>query len=363
MRILALIIGCWFLTSCGSGDARQTAVLAESTAPAAPVPEADNEPPVPPAPVKQPGLKEACLFSQMAYCTDPQAQLDQFLPGWKLVWHPARTTSNHSFIASDGRQYVVAIRGSLMEISWNAIDNWIYQDLNVVEQDDWTYSDVQGARIAQGTARGLANVLQSTDTATGQKLLEFLLQNRKNNEPVLFTGHSLGGNLAAVIASRFYTETKEAGQAVDVLNVISFASPAAGNSAFARDFDNKFPHALRVEAQGDIVAKFPCASRVAELGKLYGKQPSASQIKVGYKNMTVSLSTVFETMSSALSLLELKNGMSSFTQTCGKGMLIEMKPSGKNMLNDVQSWFAEAGYQHGVAQYATALHVPVVECK
>lgn len=363
MRILALVISCWFLISCGSGDARQTAVLAESTAPAAPEPPADSEPATPPAPIKQPEVKEACLFSQIAYCTDPQAQLDQFLPGWKLVWHPARTSSNHSFIATDGRQYVVAIRGSLMEISWNAIDNWIYQDLNVVEQADWTYSNEQGARIAQGTARGLANVLQSTDTVSGQKLIGFLLQNRKNNEPVLFTGHSLGGNLATVIASRFYTEAKEAGQSVDVLNVISFASPAAGNSAFARDFDSKFPRALRVEAQGDIVAKFPCASRVAELGKLYGKQPSASQIKVGYKNMTVSLSTVFETMSSALSLLELKNGMSSFTQTCGRGMMIEMKPSGKNILNDVQSWFAEAGYQHGVAQYAAALNVPVVECK
>lgn len=362
MRILALIIGCWFLTSCGSDDARQTAVLAESTAPATESP-TESEPVAPPAPIKQPEVKEACLFSQIAYCTDPQAQLDQFLPGWKLVWHPARTSSNHSFIATDGRQYVVAIRGSLMEISWHAIDNWIYQDLNVVEQADWTYSNEQGARIAQGTARGLANVLQSTDTVSGQKLIEFLLQNRKNNEPVLFTGHSLGGNLATVIASRFYAEAKEAGQSVDVLNVISFASPAAGNSAFARDFDSKFPKALRIEAQGDIVAKFPCASRVAELGKLYGKQPSASQIQVGYKNMTVSLSTVFETMSSALSLLELKNGMSSFTQTCGRGMMIEMKPSGKNILNDVQSWFAEAGYQHGVAQYATALNVPVVECK
>lgn len=363
MRILAFIIGCCFLLSCGSDDARQTAVLAESTTPASSASSADNEQPLPPAPIKQPEVKEACLFAQIAYCIDPQAQLDQFLPGWKLVWHPARTSSNHSFIATDGRQYVVAIRGSLMEISWHAIDNWIYQDLNVVEQSDWTYSSVEGARIAQGTARGLANVLQATDTVNGKKLIEFLLQNRKNNEPVLFTGHSLGGNLATVIASRFYAEAKEAGQSVDLLNVISFASPAAGNNAFAHDFDSKFPKAIRVEAQGDIVAKFPCASRVAELGKLYGKQPSASQIKVGYKNMTVSLSTVFETMSSALSLLELKNGLSSFTQTCGKGMLIEMKPSGKNILNDVQSWFAEAGYQHGVAQYAAALNVPVVDCK
>lgn len=344
--------------ACNNDNTAGNVVLAESVAE---TPVTASQAPAE-TPVNPPDVKAACLFAQIAYCNDPQAQLDTFLQGWKMIWHPARTSSNHSFIATDGRQFVVAIRGSLMEVSWHAFDNWIYQDLNVVDQNDWTYSDVADARIASGSARGLNNILNATDTVSGKKLMEFLLASRKNNQPVLFTGHSLGGSLATVVASQFYAETKKAGQSTDNLSMISFAAPAAGNKAFAQDFDAKFPKAIRVEAQGDIVAKFPCASRVAELGKLYSGQLSASNIKVGYKNMTVPLSTVFETVSSALSLLELKNGMSSFAQTCGKGMMIEMKPSGKNQLSDVQSWFAEAGYQHGVAQYAAALDVAVIKC-
>jgi hypothetical protein len=83
---------------------------------------------------------------------------------------------------------------------------------------------------------------------------------------------------------------------------------------------------------------------------------------VGYKDLTVSLPTVFKMLGTAMTLLELKNGLSHFAQTNGKGTLITVNPSGKNIAHDVQSWFAEAGYQHGIAQYATALGVPVIDC-
>ena len=29
----------------------------------------------------------------------------------------------------------------------------------------------------------------------------------------------------------------------------------------------------------------------------------------------------------------------------------------------VEDWFLEAGYQHGIAQYAAALNVPVINCR
>jgi hypothetical protein len=42
--------------------------------------------------------------------------------------------------------------------------------------------------------------------------------------------------------------------------------------------------------------------------------------------------------------------------------LITIPLSGKNDTNYPVSWFAEAGYQHGMAQYAAALGAPVIDC-
>ena len=148
------------------------------------------------------------------------------------------------------------------------------------------------------------------------------------------------------------------------MNVITFAAPAAGNTDFADDFDKKFPQAVRIENKGDIVPKFPCTSAITGLGKLYSDSLSANTISVGYQNITMPLTTVFKTISGAVLLLEYKNGFSHFKQTCGFGTPISVNLSGKNNSNDIVSWFAEAGYQHGIAQYATAMGAPVIEeCK
>jgi triacylglycerol lipase len=303
----------------------------------------------------------ACLFSEIAYCNNPQLQLDKYLPGWKMAWHPESVSGNHAFVATDGKAYVVAIRGSLIEFSWDAFDNWIYQDLNVAIQKDWPYADHGSSKISQGSYRGWDNLNRAVDTVTGETLFEFLRKNVTDQTPVLFTGHSLGGNLATVFASYASFKFKEEARPTTNFNVITFASPAAGNEAFAAAFDNAFPHSVRVENSGDIVAKFPCTSGVSALGNLYSSLPATS-VMVGYKDMTVSLPTVFKMISTAMTLLELKNGLSHFAQTNGKGTLITVSPSGKNTAHDVQSWFAEAGYQHGIAQYATALGVPVIDC-
>lgn len=62
-----------------------------------------------------------------------------------------------------------------------------------------------------------------------------------------------------------------------------------------------------------------------------------------------------------MKLLELQNGFSKFVQTNGNGTIINVKLSGKNNTNTISSWFAEAGYQHGIAQYAATLGAPVIE--
>src|SRR5258708_1185060 len=56
----------------------------------------------------------ACIFSEIAYCTDPQKQLDKYAPGWKVAWNPQAVKGNHAFVAANGDTYVIAFRGSLI---------------------------------------------------------------------------------------------------------------------------------------------------------------------------------------------------------------------------------------------------------
>lgn len=99
--------------------------------------------------------KTACLLSQIAYCPDPQKALDNYMPGWKVMWNANELGGNHAFVASDGTTYAIAIRGSLIEFSWRPFQNWIYQDLNVASLQKWPHTnDSSKAKVSQGTYNG-----------------------------------------------------------------------------------------------------------------------------------------------------------------------------------------------------------------
>jgi triacylglycerol lipase len=304
--------------------------------------------------------KTACLLSQVSYCMEKQKALDQYLPGWKLVWESEELGGNHAFVASYKKTYAVAIRGSLIEFSWTALQNWIYQDLNVASLQSWKYTnDSSKAKIAEGSWEGWQNMNSMVDKTTGKTLLSFLETNTTTHTPVLITGHSLGGSLATVYASYCWQYFKNKSQTRNLIDVITFGAPAAGNASFANDFNKKFPGSLRFENTNDIVPKFPCTSRVAALGDLY----NASTIMVGYKNATISLSRVFSLLNTALILLEFSNGNAAYMQTNGEGRLITTELSGKNKTGDITNWLNEAAYHHGIARYAATLQVPVITCK
>jgi triacylglycerol lipase len=305
--------------------------------------------------------KTACLLSQISYCENEQQALDKHLPGWRVVWESTELGGNHAIVTTNGDAYALAIRGSLMEFSWAAVQNWIYQDLNIVSLQKWSYThDSSKAKIAQGAWDGWNNLIKMTDRSSGATLISFLEKNIKTHTPLLITGHSLGGNLATVYGSWLWQYFHDKGEPRDNINVITFAAPAAGNKAFARDFDHKFPQALRFENTNDIVPKFPCTSRVSALGDLY--DASASNVMVGYKDLTIPLSQVFSLINMALVALEFSNSNAEYTQPCGEGKLVAVKLTGKNKLNDIGGWLSEAGYHHGIASYASYLDVPVIAC-
>lgn len=305
----------------------------------------------------------ACLLSQIAYCKEPQKAMDQFMPGWKMVWDPAPVRGIYAFVATDGITYGLAIRGSLIEISWDAFDNWIYTDLNVAYQKDWPFAqDAKNAKVSQGAFSGWENLNMLTDKKTRKSLWSFLQTHVDEKKPLVITGHSLGGNLASVYASWLWKKYKDIGHLKKNIMVITFAAPATGNQAFADDFNSKFPHSLRIENIHDPIPKFPVAGRLSDLSSLFSPVLMADSIMVGYKNATVKLSNVFVTMGAALELMRITNGISPYVHTNGLGDLVNVKLSGKNIKNAVTDWFNEARYQHALEQYAAAVNCPIIRC-
>lgn len=311
------------------------------------------------------GLTEdtACLLSQVAYCVNIDSMLRGYMPGWSSIWEGKESNGNHAFVASNGRDFALAIRGSLINFSWAAFQNWIYQDLYVTTQENWPFApDSLQARVSAGSYTGFQNLSAMTDLKDGRLLLLVLDSILNTGAPLLITGHSLGGNLATVYGSYLAATRQKKGKDKDPVNVITFAAPAAGNAGFAADFNKKFPQSIRVENRNDIVPKFPSGSRIAFLGELYSDSLSAANIQVGYKNLQLPLSRVFSLLKSGLTLLEFTSGLSPYEQTNGAGKQISIPLSGKNPGHEIINWLAEAGYQHRVGTYAVYEKVPVLPC-
>jgi triacylglycerol lipase len=304
----------------------------------------------------------AAIFSQVAYCADPQKQLDKYLPGWKVVWNPLAVSGNYAFVATDGISYAIGFRGSLLSFTEDAFNNWIYNDLNVAIQDKWPFSKAAKARISQGSFIAWQNLEKAKDKVSGKTLWTFLSENVTEEKPLILSGHSLGGNLAIVYGSYLWSKFNDSVHTKKNINVITFAAPAPGNGAFADDFNTHFPSSERVENTNDIVPKFPCSKKMSNLGELYSPSPSASAISIGYKNVTTKLNVVFTLMSAAMELLELRSDFYGYTHSNGEGKLITVPLSGKNTTNSAADWFAEAGYQHSMAQYAAAIGAPLINC-
>lgn len=301
-----------------------------------------------------------CILSEISYCKGQDDSIRKYLPGWSLVWDPAAINGNHCFIAKKDSLLVLSIRGSLLEFSEAAFNNWVLQDLNVKDQLDWPFSAQAGAKVSVGAFTGWKNITDMRDNVHHQTLLQFVDSACGPGSTLLITGHSLGGNLSTVCASWLYDHFHRSTKPLPGLNVITYAAPAAGNEAFAADYLHKFPGSTRYENVNDIVPKFPVADRVADLGHLYYPGPMATEIKVGYGFLKMGLTNVFTGMQLTLKGIGIANGNSPYMQTNGNGFPVQVPLSGKFSASTVANWFAEAGYQHSMEQYAKALGAPVI---
>jgi hypothetical protein len=308
----------------------------------------------------------AVKLAAITYCDDIQGSLNQNLPGWTAAWVPTKSVNgNLAFIAYDGAsQYAVAIRGSLLNFTWDAFYNWFYQDLDVFFQVPWTIGGDSKAMIAQGASNGLGDLNQLVDS-NGVSMISFLEKALTSGTSLTVTGHSLGGNLTTVLAPWLYYTLKSANKSVP-MSVYTFAAPAAGNQAFANDYDKLFGgSSWRYQLQNDIIPMFPMHAQVLIVSTWYSPAPLASALSVQYQGHKVTLQEAFFLISGAIGVSEYYYG-SYYTQTNQKQGWVQLTTSLCNQWqqNTIDAYYNTVRCYHSIQTYAKAVGVADgVACK
>lgn len=304
----------------------------------------------------------AVLLCGLSY-GNPQADIDSYLPGWNVVWDGTVTSDgNYAFIATnpDSSIYALAIRGSLPPFDvvkdWDAFANWVLEDMDVITTVDWAYVSpsttnakiTAGANLAFNQVKGMKN----TNDPNGPGIFDYLQANAvANGKQVIITGHSLGGNAANVSASYFISSLISSTPTIaDLTSLVTFAAPAAGNSAYAADLDNKLSNAWHYANDNDIVPKFPVDLSVLEIALMYVGGPSSGSITVTYKGKTLSLREAFIMLAGAFWIYgyaQQNLNYESFTAGIDS----------QYTQNTFEDFFQQAGYQHEVMHYASNLGI------
>lgn len=302
----------------------------------------------------------------VTYSTNPVNEIGQYLPGWQIVWNGVQTfDGNYAFIASDatGENFALTIRGSLppkdIFSNWDVFANWILEDLNVVTQSKWPYTSptVSDAVVSSGAYLAFTNMECMKDSlGSGLSILQFLQQHVINaGKKLLITGHSLGGNMANVYASYLVQQISVTGYVASKLSLFTFAAPASGNSSFVQDLDDKLPNAWHYQNANDIIPNCPVAARIILTGLLYTPQPAAYKISVTFKGLTVTLQEAFLMLGGIFLLYDYQQENNHYV-IFGTDLYPEYED------NTPEDWFAQAGAQHALSNYAGFLGIdlPVI---
>jgi triacylglycerol lipase len=157
---------------------------------------------------------------------------------------------NHStecYVASNDKFAIVAFRGS--EI-WRKREEF---DLKEVigelktDIDIWLTDWQQGGKVHRGFKEALEEVWPD--------LLPYVRKLYQKGCKIWITGHSLGGALATLFASRFN----------NTQGVYTFGSPRVGNEVFKKNFEVKI---YRIVNNDDIVPRVPLPIRYVHVGEL-----------------------------------------------------------------------------------------------
>jgi hypothetical protein len=291
--------------------------------------------------------KTAVVLCAVTLANNPVQAIGNSLPGWKIVWNGNPNDPNYACIAVDstGDNYALVFRGSVAFNDLDFLVDWIKEDFNVLTRVSWPYASTSGALISKGADIAFKASMGMTDSlGSGISIGEYLLKNAVGNgKRLIITGHSLGGNMANVYAS-YYVQTLPKGISSDNVFLYTFAAPAAGNPAFARDLDTKLPSAWHYHNENDIIPNFAVPDRIVFTGSLYTPQPVAAEITTTYKGQTVSLQEVFLLLAALFTLDDYQQPTNNYT-------FFPTKLDPTHEANTLGGWLGQAGAQHQITNY------------
>jgi triacylglycerol lipase len=289
-------------------------------------------------------------LSAIAYSSDINGQLQNtsYATGgdWSVVWGPYDDSyGNLCYVAKSAStgNYALAIRGSETSVSIDTLYNWFY-NLYVTYQSAWPYLPSQPQAMLSYGAYAQASAM-TLATSNGQTLGDYLTKTIPLTATVTVTGHSLGGNLATVLASWISYQRGPAGSAPDPnTQIYTYAAPSAGNSAFALGFNARLPNSYRYWNSLDAI---PHAwETLLELEWIYNG--------IGIVTPSWAKDTI-DGLEIALAASELYYN-SVYTQPNGDGTELTGTASSAST-----TFIAEVAYQHQCNVYLGLLGAPLIQ--
>jgi triacylglycerol lipase len=299
--------------------------------------------------------KEIVNINEKAYNKNITAHIDSLMPQFKVVFLPKEVNGNFAFIIQkkNTEQYSLIIRGSVMDVTETGYQNFILQDFNIFNMHKWDYTDsVKEAYIADGMYLGFKNLLQLNDTTTQLSIVNFIENKIPSTASLVISGHSLGGNLATVMASYLKKELKNSVK--NNMQLITFGAPAAGNKEFVVDLENKFPNAQRYAIDKDIACSFPDLTAIKNASNLIGLD--STKVLKGAK-VNGAQGTVGELINVGISILDNLNIIPENKKYRQSSKHLKMI-STKNLTNKNNSntqLFENAFYYHSIKTYANLI--------
>jgi hypothetical protein len=296
--------------------------------------------------------KETVLLNQLVYKDTIKEAFANYAPGYELVFLPRSINGNFAVIAKNKltEQYALVIRGTLIEFSNAGFQNFILQDFNIFTIKKWEYADtVKEAYISNGAFKGFQNLLQLRDGTTGLTIKEFIEQKIRVSASLVISGHSLGGNLAYPLAG--YLKKELPADKKNILQLITFGAPAAGNAAFVQDMEEKFPNAERYAIDKDIAPAFPDNDRMGEIAKITGLD-KVLQIK----GLPVNSGDLLNIAENILEQTNVINKTNKYVQSQKHLRLLTPEdPDSSNTSLSVEAIFDRAYQFHKIDKYAGLL--------
>ncbi|MBL7733391.1 MAG: hypothetical protein JNM88_19645 [Chitinophagaceae bacterium] len=307
--------------------------------------------------------KEAVRLNQLVYKTNAQEAFAKNGTDFKVVFEPLAVNGNYAIIVKkkEQDQYALVIRGSVMEFSNEGFQNFILQDFNIFRIKPWAYADsVKEAYLSIGTYTGFQNLLQLRDTTTKLSIKEFIEQKIPATASLIITGHSLGGNLAYPVAGYLKKELNPAKR----LQLITFGAPAAGNAAFVKDMEGKFPDAERHAASGDIAVAFPDMEQMGDLAKASGLEPvlQLDKLDLSILDTTLKSSNLLNLAGKLLKKTGFINETNTYTQSSKHLRRLNSVTDTLSSGNvSAETLFNRAYHYHRVDAYAALLGVDTLK--